>query len=178
MPLAIQLPAHKNQTAFNLGRWAEILDDPFYATLEQRIETDRHGSIIMSPPPSFSHNFKGSRMIEYLADLLRDGRAIHEVPISTSDGVRVADVAWLSHDQLEKARESAVLPEAPAICVEVLSPRNTEREMEEKMALYFDAGATEVWLCEENGTLRFFSAVGVEEKASPLAPDFPTAIPE
>lgn len=176
--LAIDLPAHENQTAFNLERWAEILNDPFYATLEQRIETDHHGSIITSPPPSYSHGQKGFRLAKLLEAHFSGGQASLEVPISTSDGVRVADVAWLSRDQLEKARESAVLLEAPAICVEVLSPRNTEREMEDKMALYFDAGATEVWLCEEDRTLRFFSAVGVEEKASRLAPDFPTTIPE
>ena len=57
--LAIQLPAHADQDAFNLSRWAEILDDPFYAGLEQRIETDRHGNLLMFPPPSFSHGRKG-----------------------------------------------------------------------------------------------------------------------
>jgi len=34
---------------------------------------------------------------------------------------------------------------APEICVEVISPRNSPEEMAEKRALYFAAGADEVW---------------------------------
>lgn len=51
-PMAIQLPVHADHTEFNLRRWEEVLDDPELANLEQRIETDRHGQIIMSAPPA------------------------------------------------------------------------------------------------------------------------------
>ena len=53
--LTIQLPVQKDQTAFNLRRWAEVLADPELARFVGRIETDRHGKIIMGPPPSFAH---------------------------------------------------------------------------------------------------------------------------
>jgi Uma2 family endonuclease len=174
--LAIQLPAHQDQTAFNLECWSEILADPFYSRLEQRIETDRHGHIIMTPPPSFSHGQKGFRIAKLLEATLRSGQASVEVPISTSDGVRAADVAWLSDTQLAEAQKTNILLTAPEICVEVLSPRNTEKEMSEKMALYFDAGATEVWLCDDDGTLRFFSAPEIQIAISNLAPEFPLSI--
>jgi len=49
--LTLELPAHKTQTALNMSRWAELLADPELARVEGRIETDRHGHIIMSPPP-------------------------------------------------------------------------------------------------------------------------------
>ena len=94
--LAIQLPAHADQDAFNLSRWAEILDDPSYSRLEQRLETDRHGNIIMTPPPSFSHGRKGFKIAQLLEAMLPEGEASLEVPLSTSDGVRATDVAWLS----------------------------------------------------------------------------------
>ncbi len=174
--LAIQLPAHGEQTAFNLERWEELLADPFYSQLEQRIETDRHGNIIMSPPPAFSHGHKGFRIAKLMESLISGGSASVEVPISTSDGVRAADVAWLTDDQLAAAKETNVLTSAPDICVEVISPRNSEAEMREKMALYFDAGASEVWLCDEDGSLRFFSASGSQMEASSLVPDFPAGI--
>jgi hypothetical protein len=55
MSLTIQLhPPHK-QTAFNLDRWRELLEDRDLARLPHRIETDRHGHILMSPPPAPSH---------------------------------------------------------------------------------------------------------------------------
>ncbi|MDB2673766.1 Uma2 family endonuclease [Akkermansiaceae bacterium] len=174
--LAIQLPAHQDQTSFNLECWSEILADPFYAKLEQRIETDRHGHIIMTPPPSFSHGQKGFRLAKLLETHLQNGQASVEVPISTSDGVRAADVAWLSSEQLEQTKENNILLTAPEICVEVLLPRNSETEMQEKAALSFDAGATEVWLCDDDGTLRFFTAPGQQAPQSQLAPDFPKSI--
>jgi Uma2 family endonuclease len=59
--------------------------------------------------------------------------------------------------------------------VEVISPSNTKVEMEEKMALYFDAGAVEVWFCDENGEMRFIGKDGPLDH-SLLCPDFPAFI--
>lgn len=53
--LTIELPSHQQQTAFNLRRWDQLLADPEMAKIEGRIETDRHGHIIMSPPAAASH---------------------------------------------------------------------------------------------------------------------------
>ena len=60
---------------------------------------------------------------------------------------------------------------APEICVEVMSPRNSMAEMQEKRALYLEAGAEEVWIVEEDGTVRFYA--DEERDTSHLAPDFP-----
>jgi len=57
----------------------------------------------------------------------------------------------------------------------VLSPGNTDAETQEKMALYFDAGAKEVWLCETSGAMKFFAATK-SVRASRLCPDFPEQI--
>ncbi len=40
----------------------------------------------------------------------------------------------------------------------MISPSNTDAEIREKMALYFDAGAKEVWTCSAAGAMNFFSA--------------------
>ena len=40
--------------------------------------------------------------------------------------------------------------------MEILSPSNSMEEMAEKRALYFEAGAREVWLCELDGRLSFY----------------------
>jgi Uma2 family endonuclease len=68
-------------------------------------------------------------------------------------------------------------PRAPEICVEVMSPGNTEAEIEEKMALYFDAGAREVWLCAQGGAMTFFSPGSARPmRASKIYPEFPKQI--
>jgi Uma2 family endonuclease len=55
------------------------------------------------------------------------------------------------------------LPQAPEICVEVLSPSNTTAEMETRACL--GAGAVEVWLVSHQGALRVLDAQG-EQPAS------------
>jgi hypothetical protein len=73
--------------------------------------------------------------------------------------------------------DQVCFPCAPEICVEVLSPGNTEAEMREKMALYFDAGASEVWLCARDGAMSFFDpGLGPPTRASRVCPGFPRQV--
>lgn len=53
--LTLELPVHEKQRAFNLRRLAELLADPELARIEGRIETDRYGHVVLSPPPAPSH---------------------------------------------------------------------------------------------------------------------------
>jgi Uma2 family endonuclease len=154
--LTIALPTQREQTAFNLRRWSELLSDPELAKIEGRIETDRHGHIIMSPPPAPSHGSYQSEIAHLLREVMSEGRVISECPISTADGVKAADVAWASPECMRNLGNRACFPQAPEICVEVLSPGNTQSEIEEKTALYFDAGAKEVWVCTGSGAMRFY----------------------
>jgi Uma2 family endonuclease len=172
--LTIELPVQKNQTTFNLRRWAEVLDDPTLAKIEGRIETDRHGHIVMSPPPAFGHGRYQSEIAYLLRTLTPDGTVVTECPISTLEGVKAADIAWISDVRLSEIGENICLTEAPEICVEVLSPRNTRAEMAEKKALYFAAGAQEVWFCDQKGRMTFFRGAKSEaQTTSGVCPDFP-----
>jgi Uma2 family endonuclease len=175
--LTIALLPQPEQREFNLRRWTELLADPEIAKIEGRIETDRHGHILMSPPPGPSH---GSFQLEIgylLRTLMPNGRVLTECPISTADGVRAADVAWASTERMGQLGKLACFPQAPEICVEVLSPSNTEAEIREKTALYLDAGAQEVWLCSESGEVSFFGR-GIANAlfTSQLCPGFPKQI--
>jgi Uma2 family endonuclease len=68
-------------------------------------------------------------------------------------------------------------PIAPEICVEVLSPTNSQAEIKEKAALYFDAGAKEVWLCSASGQMTFLSAAQAQLlRTSQLCPQFPAKV--
>ena len=175
--LTIELPPHEAQAAFNLRRWAELLANRDLARFEGRIETDRHGQIIMSPPPAPSHGSFQLEIGHLLRQLMHDGRTLTECPISTADGVKAADVAWASPEIMRELGDRSCFTRAPEICVEVLSPSNTEAEMREKMALYFDAGAKEVWLCSSSGAMSFLSPGTARPlNASELCPQFPAQI--
>jgi len=175
--LTLELPPQKTQTAFNLRRWAELQSDREVAKVEGRIETDRHGHIILSPPPAPSHGSFQSRISHSLWDLLPHGSVHTECPVSTADGVKAADVAWASLATMQELGDLACFPRSPEICVEVMSPSNTEAEIREKMDLYFDAGAQEVWLCSQDGSMTFFTGAKTRSQSkSKLCPQFPKRI--
>ncbi len=63
------------------------------------------------------------------------------------DSVLGADSAFISSERLASVENpEKFFPFAPDIAVEVLSPSNTVREMEEKIDLYFGAGSRMVWV--------------------------------
>ncbi|HEX8148127.1 MAG TPA: Uma2 family endonuclease [Pyrinomonadaceae bacterium] len=63
------------------------------------------------------------------------------------DSVLGADAAFVSHERLAAVEDiDKFFPTAPDLAVEVMSPSNTAREMEKKVALYFAAGARAVWV--------------------------------
>src|SRR5882762_6901489 len=123
--LTLELQPQRTQTALNLSRWAELLADRELARIEGRIETDRHGHIIMSPPPAPSHGSFQIRIGYLLTDLMPPGRVLSECPISTADGVKAADVAWASPQRMRELGDRACFPQAPELSVEIMSPGNT-----------------------------------------------------
>jgi Uma2 family endonuclease len=131
MPMTIELQSSETQTAFNLKRWHEVLNDPDLARLPHRIETDRHGHIIMTPPPAPFHGQKQFRVGSLLERLLPHGIVLTECPLSTSDGVKAVDVAWVSSERTQEVKNAVCLTRAPEICIEVVSPSNTAAEMRE-----------------------------------------------
>ena len=177
MPVTIQLPAQENQSEFNLRRWSELQSDRDLARLPYTIETDRFGRIIMSPPPASDHTRRVARILRRLHEIFPKGEVLAETAISTTDGVKVTDAAWLSPGRIEELDSGPCLLRAPEICVEVLSPSNSQPEMAEKRALYFEAGASEVWICDLDGSMTFHLPPGLEQsERSVLCPDFPSQV--
>lgn len=175
--LTIELPRHEAQTALNLRRWAELLADRELARVEGRIETDRHGRIIMSPPSAPRHGSYQLEIGHLLRTLMPRGRVLTECPISTADGVKAADVAWASPESMRALGARVCFPSSPDICVEVLSPSNTETEIREKLALYFHAGAKEVWTCSNSGAMSYHGPEAADRMSrSRLCPEFPRHI--
>ncbi|HEV7404755.1 MAG TPA: Uma2 family endonuclease [Chthoniobacteraceae bacterium] len=175
------LPLITDQTAFNLDRWDELCADPLWLGVEGKIETDRYGQVIVHPPAEYSHGSIQADLGILLAQHAPPGgKGAFESPISTSAGVKVADVTWASAKRLAKIAGRTALSAAPEICVEVLSPGNTRNEIEDKRRLYFEAGAQEVWICERDGVLRFFlkTAPAKPAAASKVCPGMPGRIEE
>jgi Uma2 family endonuclease len=171
--VTLELRPHEEQTAFNLRRWEEVLADPDLRKIQGRVETDRHGRIIMSPPPAPRHGRFQILIGSLLGRLMPKGETASECPISTADGVRAVDVAWISPERWRDLGNRACFTKAPEICVEIISPSNSEEEIREKMTLYFDVGAQEVWTCGAFGKMSFFAPGPKLLNQSKICPEFP-----
>ncbi len=154
--------------------WQEVCEHPSLQDLPFKIELDELGRIIMSPVKLY-HSMLQSEIEFLLRSLLKSGKPLPECAIKTHKGTKVADVAWVSSETWAKIKTEADASIAPEICVEVISTSNSKKEMTEKRKLYFEAGAKEVWLCNEQGEMQFFNAQQ-QLIHSLLVPDFPEKV--
>ena len=161
----------------NTTTWETLLADRSLQDLPYKIETNRYDKIIMSPASNW-HSDCQAEIAWQLRQLAPEGRVSVEFALETSDGVRVPDVTWISKARRAPFGRTIVLPIAPEICIEILSPSNHREELLEKMNLYYAKGAQEVWLCDEHGRMEFFSASSAPEPipSSLLCPGFPRQI--
>ncbi len=130
-------------------QWSEVITNPFLQNLPFKIELNKWGKIEMSP----ASNQHGRLQVNISSELnkRRGGVVISECSIQTTDGVKVADVAWLSSALYKRLGDETPYSHCPEICVEIMSPSNSWAEMHMKASLYLAAGAKEVWIQPLNG---------------------------
>jgi len=155
-------------------KWEEVCALKELQDLPFKIELNKWGQIVMSPV-KIKHSFYQGRIQRLLESLLNTGEVMPECAINTSDGVKVADVVWCSDKRFTQIEDEISASIAPEICIEVRSSSNTSDEMEFKKKLYLEAQAIEVWLCNEQGQMKFYNVQG-ELEHSVLVPDFPQEI--
>ncbi len=144
--------------------WAEVINNPLLKDLPFKIELNKFGKILMSPA-SNQHGQIQSRMAANLINKLPSGEVITECSIQTSEGVKVADVAWASNEFIETFAYETPYPKAPEICIEIVSPSNSKAEISEKVNLYLAKGAHEVWVVYEDSRILTFVHTGEIEKS-------------
>jgi Uma2 family endonuclease len=124
-------------------RYRSMCGDPLFANVPGKLEIDTWGRVIMSPASTY-HGKVQARLAQRLAAL--DGQAYVEVAIATSAGLFVPDVAWASTDFITRHRDETPFTVAPDLCIEVASPSNSLKELNEKAAAYLATGAAEAWI--------------------------------
>lgn len=136
---------------------------PGEATVEDvtRLETheDRLCELIDGVLVEKAMGFIESWLASRIVTLLNNYLASHAIGIAAGadgmmqimpDQVRIPDAAFVSWANLENSGfpEEAAPLMAPDLAVEVISPGNTQREMERKLEEYFEAGVRLVWYVE------------------------------
>ena len=136
-------------------RYREMCDDIRFRNIPGKVELDPWGRVLMTPASTYHSRIQG-RLCQKLAVL--GSETLVEPGIATATGLFVPDLAWASAQFMSAHAGETPLRRAPELCIEVLSPSNSRKEMEEKRAAYLAAGAQEVWLvypkskrCEVHG---------------------------
>jgi len=139
--------------------WTDVVDNPLLQDLPFKIELNKWGKILMSPASNNHGNlqFKVGNLIN---SAKHNGEIIMECSINTPKSVKVADVAWASDKFIAQHGFNTPYEFAPEICVEIICPSNSTKEMDEKIKLYLKQGAKEVWLCNQDGDISYYSQSG------------------
>ena len=164
MSAAIQMRREPLTSDEHQRAWQALCDDETLAGIAYKIETDAWGGVHRSPTQT-----KHSRRVRRVARLLEEklgGQTLTELAIVTEDGVKVPDVAWCSEAFLAQHWSDGALLKAPEICVEVVSPSNSEAELRNKTAHFLSLGAREVWLVAEDGAVEIHTPVGSRDDST------------
>jgi Uma2 family endonuclease len=136
----IEAPLTREELAI---RYRDLCDDPRFSNVPGKIELDLWGRMVMSPASTYHAQVQGS-LCQRLAVL--GGVAFIEPPIVTPVGLYAPDLAWAGTDFVTARRGETPFMSAPPLCIEVISPSNSRRELREKTQAYLAAGAEEVWI--------------------------------
>ena len=167
-------PEYSAAAVNSAAHWEAICANPLFKDVPYKVETNKWGHIVMSPATNL-HGMYQAKIAALLDKLMGAGAPITDCSLQTAEGIKIADVAWASAAFIARNHKANVFAEAPELCVEILSPSNTLREMEEKKELYFARGAREFWVCDREGNMRFYKNTG-QIANSELAGNFPKRV--
>ena len=97
-------------------QWSEVIEYPSLRDLPYKIETNRHGDIVMSPA-SNRHGIVQSKIGTLITNFKSGGETISKCSVETPEGVKVADVAWASSEFMTIHGDQLAYTAAPEVCV-------------------------------------------------------------
>lgn len=107
------------------------------------------------PPPGYQHGmieFRMGKLLSNFVDQWELGYVLGgEAGVYTQrnpDTVRGMDAAFISHERMAQVRSDTYLDVAPELVVEVLSPHDLWRDVNNKLGEYFAIGVQLVWVID------------------------------
>ena len=125
-------------------RYRTLCDDPCFANVPGKIELDAWGRMVMSPASNYHGRVQGN--LAHKRKAVLGGHVVTEAAIATPTGLYVADLTWASPSFMATHASESPFMGAPELCIEVVSPFNSLKELAEKRDAYLAVGAEEVWI--------------------------------
>jgi len=127
------------------------------------------GELVMSPKNTWYHGRISARVLTALQTYSKEHRLGAVLDSSTgfwmfNRNCRAPDVSFVSISRLKalgfKPREQRFFPGAPDLAVEILSPNNTRREIDERLKDFFASGTQVAWIVDpENEAVEICSSL-------------------
>ncbi len=97
--------------------WREVVGHPSLKDLPFKIETNAEGYIMMAAAKN-RHRLYHARISGWLQLHGQEKGSVSECNIQTSDGVKIADVAWGSIEFFKKNRDDDPYQESPEVVID------------------------------------------------------------
>jgi Uma2 family endonuclease len=123
-----------------------------------------HGEVVRVTKPRQRHLHTQHRLARLLWKVAEGkGEVLIEYPyLVGEENLRAADVCFVSRERYEAVEPDDNLHGAPELVVEVMSPSNTARELDDREALSLAHGCVEFWVVNpELKTVRVTTASGI-----------------
>ena len=114
-----------------------------------------NGELVMSPKNNFQHGDLCAELLMRLRAYAKEHQLGRVCDSSTgfwmtNRNCRAPDISFIARARLKAAKQSPreFFKGAPDLAIEVLSPNNTRREMEERLRDYFESGTQLAWIID------------------------------
>jgi Uma2 family endonuclease len=111
-----------------------------------------HGEVVFVPPPKWRHQVLQDRIAALLRERLgTSGVVMCEMAFQAASEFEVwqADVGYVRNDRAAEVDPSQYLSGAPDLVVEVLSPRNTADEIDDRRLICMSNGCKSFWVVND-----------------------------
>ena len=122
-----------------------------------------HGEVVAVTRPKYWHIYRQQQIRDLLQPKLSAFEVLVELsfrPVPEFD-IRVADVGAITRSRHDSAWQRGDVFGAPELVIEVKSPSNTKRELQERASVCLTHGSLEFWIVdEEHRTVAVFHCDG------------------
>ena len=132
-------------TTTHLLTWEEFEQYPDDGMHHELIE----GELQVLPPPKSKHSLIADNVAEALRPLRAKGRVLWEAGYKLSDKPATwiePDVSFLTTERVLETDPDGYFLGAPDLAVEIISPSESARHIERKIALLLEKGSAAVWV--------------------------------
>jgi len=109
------------------------------------------GEVVVVPPAKPIHTYIQVLLVKWFTTAARDhGYAAQEFPYRPVPNLQFwyADFAYLPNEDLDRMRTTEYLVFAPPLIVEILSPSNRPKKIQQQRIAAFSAGTREFWVID------------------------------